>query len=131
MTNNSTNQYRSLADVLRLINEGLTDFLDQPAKTAFDKGSSGDYPLHKIAIWGDIGAAAVLLANGADINARGEDDDTPLHRAVAGGKAEMVDFLISQGADTHLKNRYGDTPLDHAIDPEIKKVFQRGGSDRT
>ena len=114
MVNKSLNENMSLIDVLRRINESMADFWDSPAKTASDRGSSNDCPLHKVAIWGDVNAAKVLLKNGADINAAGEDDDTPLHRAIAGEKIEMARFLISQGADVHIENMYGNTSLDDA-----------------
>jgi ankyrin repeat protein len=103
----------SLEEVLKQVNT-LGDFASKPARTASDKGAFDDYPLHKVAIWGDLQAAAVLLDHGADLNARGEDDDTPLHRAVAGGHPEMVKFLLSRGADPNLKNRYGNSACDNA-----------------
>jgi len=101
------NELLTLADVLRRINEGLTDFMWQPATAANDRGAYGDYPLHKVAIWGDIAAARILLDSGADIDAIGEDGDTPLHRAAAANQSAMVEFLKARGANTQLKNRYG------------------------
>ena len=103
---------KSLKDVLRRINESVDDFASQPARTPNDRGAFEDFPLHKVAIWGDLEAAAVLLNNGADINAIGEDGDTPLHRAAAAGQQEMVKYLLSRGADAKLRNRYGSTPLE-------------------
>lgn len=103
----------SLAEVLAEVNK-LDDFTSKPARAASDRGAYDDYPLHKVAIWGEVEAAKILLEHGAVIDARGEDDDTPLHRAVAGGHPEMVRFLLSRGADPNLKNRYGDSPLDDA-----------------
>lgn len=97
----------ALEDVLRRINESVDDFTSRPAKTPNDRGAFEDYPLHKVAFWGDVEAAAVLLDHGADINALGEDGDTPLHRAVAAGHEQMVKFLISRGADVNIRNRYG------------------------
>jgi uncharacterized protein len=97
----------SLQDVLRRINESVDDFASRPARSANDRGAFEDYPLHKVAIWGDIEAARVLLDNGADINALGEDGDTPLHRAIAGDQTEMAEFLVARGADVTIRNRYG------------------------
>jgi len=108
----------------------LTDFMFEfVPKAANDRGSSGDYPLHKAAIWGDVVAARVLLENGADINAKGEDDDTPLHRAFMARTniGEIVKFLLSQGADPDLANRHGDTPRKDAIElanPEILSALR-------
>ena len=88
---------------------------DGPATTANDRGVCLDYPLHKIAIWGDVAAAEVLLDHGADINARGEDDDTPLHRAIMGGHAEMVSLLLSRGANAEQRDRYGSSSRESAM----------------
>jgi uncharacterized protein len=116
----------SLDDVLRMVNE-LGDWMDSPAKTASDRGAYEDYPLHKIAIWGDVPAAEVLIDNGADVNCAGEDNDTPLHRALMGRHAEMVRFLISRGADRDRPNVYGHTARDRARDlgnPDISNAMQ-------
>lgn len=102
----------SLEEVLRRINESVDDFINRPAKMPNDIGAFGDYPLHKVAIWGDIEAAAVLLDHGADIDALGEDGDTALHRAVVGGHEEMIRFLVARGADTSIRNRYGNVAIE-------------------
>lgn len=112
MSGDKSRNLPSLQEVLRRINEAVDDFASRPAASASDKGAFDDYPLHKVAIWGDVEAAAVLLAHGADVNARGEDDDTPLHRAIAGCHAGMVKFLLLQGADPDLEDRYGCSPRD-------------------
>ncbi len=104
----------TLEDVLARVNESISDFLDHPAVNANDQGSSGDCPLHKVAIWGDIAAADVLLRSGADVNAVGEDGDTPLHRAIAGRHVEMARFLVSRGASLSTRNRYGSATADDA-----------------
>jgi len=83
----------TVVDVLQSINEGLDDFAQRPAKSVNDRGAFDDYPLHKIAIWGDVEAASVLIDAGAHVDAIGEDGDTPLHRAVAGKHPEMIRFL--------------------------------------
>jgi ankyrin repeat protein len=112
----------SLQEVLKLVNESVDDFASKPATSASDRGAFDDYPLHKIAIWGDVDAAEVLLAHGADINARGEDDDTPLHRAIAGRDAGMVKFLLLRGADPDLKNRLGRSPRDRINTLNIEEL---------
>lgn len=93
--------------------EAVDDFASKPATGASDKGAFDDFPLHKVAVWGDVEAAEVLLAHGADITARGADDDTPLHRALMGGHLEMMQFLLSRGANPDLRDIYGDSPRDH------------------
>jgi ankyrin repeat protein len=102
---------QKLKELLAEINSSMDDFANHPAKSVNDRSSAGDAPLHKVAIWGDLTAAAVLLENGADVNAAGEDDDTPLHRAIAGGHPGMIRFLIAHGASPEIANRFGNTPV--------------------
>ena len=116
----------TLDDVLRQVTE-LGDWMFSPAKTASDRGACEDYPLHKVAIWGDVEAARVLIDNGADVNCTGEDYDTPLHRAVMGPHPEMVRYLISRGADPDRPNRYGFTArglAEELGDPRISEAMR-------
>lgn len=48
---------------------------------------------------------AVLLAHGADVNARGINDWTPLHHAVSLRDAEAIGALLAAGADHALTTR--------------------------
>jgi len=58
----------------------------------------------------------LLLAAGADVNARGVNDQTALHWAVAAEDMIAADLLLRDGADPHLKTRIDDltSPLDDA-----------------
>jgi len=58
----------------------------------------------------------LLLAAGADVDARGVNDQTALHWAVAAEDARAAELLLSHGADPHLKTRIDDltSPLDDA-----------------
>ena len=125
MSNNGeSRRLPSLKDVLDRVNRAVTDFLFQPAVKATDVGSTGDSPLHKVVIWGDVDAAGVLLMHGADINAPGEDDDTPLHRAVASEKVEIVTFLLLKGGDPDLKNSFGWSARDSGLVSKIPEIVE-------
>ena len=63
----------------------------------------GVTPLHRLAMSGDQGQAAVCLDFGANMNAL--DDEycsTPLGWAARCGRKEMVDWLMGKGADPEL-----------------------------
>ena len=60
--------------------------------------------------------AELLIANGADVNAKA-DSWTPLHSAALTGHKEIVELLIAaKGADVNAKDDDGKTPLNWAID---------------
>jgi len=59
-------------------------------------------------------AAELLIANGADVNARTGDGQTPLLFAVMSGSKETVEILIAKGADVNAMDGAGVTPLDMA-----------------
>jgi len=52
--------------------------------------------LHKAAGWGHKEVAELLIANGADVNAKDEDGDTPLVYA----EGEIADLLRKHGGKT-------------------------------
>ncbi len=83
-----------------------------PVKTHED----GVYPLHLAAKKGWKDAAALLLAKGADVDAKADGGFTPLHDAVWEGHEEIAALLIEKGADVNATiNRKLITPLSNAI----------------
>ena len=121
--NNPENKKLTLEDALKYINDSVEDFHECTLIGPSMKGIYNDFPMHKVAIWGNIDLAQVLLDNGADINSIGEDNDTPLHRAIAGRKLTMIKFLLSNGADVTLKNIYGSTVIDDALISNDKNII--------
>lgn len=96
-----------LKKILRRIGESSPEWNDEGPNSPNHKGWA-DYPLHKVAIWGDVESARILIEHGTDVNAQGEDGDTPLHRAQWG---EMIKLLLAHGADPNIRNRFGDPAL--------------------
>jgi ankyrin repeat protein len=96
---------------------------DNPS-LAFSRNYNGQTPLYLAARGGGNVAdshasrpqrkaiAELLLANGADVNARNDcQRDTPLHGAVDHGDVEMVKLMLAHGADVDAKDRDDITPL--------------------
>jgi cytohesin len=60
----------------------------------------GTTPLHLAVNYPEV--VKVLVANGADINAKDERDETPIHLAATEGDKQVVDLLLAAGADIDL-----------------------------
>lgn len=85
----------------------------------------GQTPLHRAAILRKTEMCRVLIANGADVNARDNFGDTPLHWAHS---AEVARVLIENGADLNAKNEIEDTPLHSARSAQIAEVLIAAGA---
>lgn len=74
----------------------------------------GFTPLHGAAMNGRREVVELLIAKGAEINAKAKDGDTPLHDASYEGKVGVAELLIARGADVNAADKSGDTPLVYA-----------------
>ena len=80
-------------------------------------------PLHNAVMARDKAKVEALLAQGADVNARGEDEETPLRWAAVITKAEdIAELLLVKGADVNAREKGGNTPLHTAISHENRDV---------
>jgi len=99
---------------------------------AYAEHKWGDTPLHRAALHGDKESVELLIANGADVNAKDKWGWTPLVRAVGYGDKELVELLIANGADVNAKDKWGYTPLLWAIwnqDKDMMKLLIAKGAD--
>ncbi len=93
-------------------------------------------PLHFAAQYGHVEVAKLLLASGADVDARAADfDTTPLIRAATAGKSEMIELLLSAGASIEARDSKGRTALHWAVfaarPREIHEWSEDGGPHST
>lgn len=79
----------------------------------FVAGAQGHLtPLHFASIYDWDGMVAVLLAAGAQVNARSLDGATPLHVAARMNRnPAVIAQLVEGGADLNARDRDGNTPL--------------------
>jgi RNA polymerase sigma factor (sigma-70 family) len=75
----------------------------------------GHTPLHEAAAHGRTAIADLLLAYGANVDARRRDGATPLHEAVLSHHSEMVELLLERGASVNATCYDQVTPLHHAV----------------
>ncbi len=112
-TTNTRSESDALCDAvrsgdLRTVKEQLASGVDINAgDTEF-----GVTALSWAALRDDTEIAKLLIAKGADINAKSRDGSTPLHSAAFLGHTEIAELLIQEGAEVNPENYRGETPLD-------------------
>jgi len=117
-------EYQRHVDVVHLL-------LDHEAQ-ADARDDNGDTPLLWAAMRGNRAIADLLLAHGADVNARDTAHGaTPLHMAVRNGHRAVAELLAAHGADLKARDKEGKTPLGWAVAehrPEIADLLRRHGA---
>jgi len=80
--------------------------------------------LHRAAISGHKDVVELLLAEGADIDARDSYAASSLHYAVRRGHKDVAELLITNGADVNATNAAGDPPLQYAAYNDHKDIIK-------
>ena len=81
----------------------------------FSKGSKGETPLHMAALNDRRDVTELLLAKGADVNARDKAQMTPLHLAAEHDHTEVAELLLANKAEVNAQQNDGETPLHLAV----------------
>jgi ankyrin repeat protein len=87
-------------------------------------------PLQSAASSGNIAAAELLLASGAEVNGAGPGNgvstETPLSLAAERGNKGMIELLLAKGANVNAPDRNNDvnTPLHHAVQHGFKTAAE-------
>ena len=100
--------------------------IDDWAMGAAEKGDIW-FPI----LLGQPDAVPVAVANGADVDVRGDDEGTPLHLAAFMDLPDVAQALLDAGADYRLRNRDGSTPLIVAVwvgSDRVADVLVEGGA---
>jgi ankyrin repeat protein len=116
-------QRQTIEEILVRASEVMYPHLDPHLIAVDARDSDGDTPLHKVALWGDNYAAALLMDAGAEVDALGDMGCTPLYFAVMNGHEHVVATLLKRGADPDIRSELGSTPRELALRSE-NKVLQ-------
>jgi hypothetical protein len=83
-------------------------------------------PLHHAVMQGNKYVVELLLAHGAEVNARFATTGTmPLHEAA--NDKDLVELLLAHGAEVNAKDAYGVMPLHFAVNKEAAEILRRHG----
>jgi len=86
--------------------------------------SQGKTPLHLAAETGHLPILALLLQNGAKVNASDDNGQTALHHAAQQGHAQIAELLLERGSDPLLLDCRGFSPLHLAVAEGLEEVVR-------
>ena len=108
---------------------GVQAELDKGVNVIEKEDNYGRTPLHHASTNGHKKIVELLIAKGADVNAKSKYTGTPLRAAAEKGHKEIAELLIAEGANVNA-NHGGHTPLDWAISrkhPETVDLLRKHG----
>jgi ankyrin repeat protein len=94
------------------------------AGTDVNANDGGWTPLWYAADEGHKEIVELLIAKGADVNAKNKGDVTPLYGAARSGRKEVAELLIAKGADVNAKDVNGTIPLHYAAYEGHKEIVE-------
>jgi ankyrin repeat protein len=95
-----------------------------PADTPIEYGENSETPLMKAARSGTDDIARLLIARGANVNAKDGDSRTALDDAITGGHVSMVALLLEAKADPNVVNKFQQSALTSAVAAENVEVTE-------
>jgi len=94
------------------------------AGTDVNANDGGWTPLWYAADEGHKEIVELLIAKGADVNAKNKGDVTPLYGAARSGRKEIAELLIAKGADVNARDDVGRIPLHSATGGDHKEIVE-------
>jgi hypothetical protein len=111
----------------------VESLLAEKPKLINAEDKNGFTPMHFAAGQGHKDVAELLIAKGADVNAKSKEGyTTPLHFAALKGSKEVAELLIAKGADVNAKSKKGYTALHFAAgkgQTEVAELLIAKGAD--
>ena len=121
---------KGLSEPTKSLQECAAEGDTEMVRSMIDKGAAVDSreegyrktALHRATMSGHKEIAELLLAHGANPDARDIYSACSLHYGVQNGHTAIVELLIAKGADVNAKNSEGKTALDIALDRNQKDI---------
>jgi ankyrin repeat protein len=96
--------------------EAIRNGKDDAARVLIEKGAKTGGALQRAAMKNRTAVMELLIAKGADIEAKDSQGYTPLSMVTRiSGPFEALELLVKKGANINLPDSLGNTPLDNAI----------------
>ena len=98
------------------LDEAIRNAKDDVARVFIEKGARIGQALHLAARRNRTAVVDLLIAKGADIEARNPNGYTPLSNITrTAGPFEALALLVQKGANINVRDSLGHTPLDNAV----------------